>query len=405
MSIGELDQASLPISRPAVAPPRIKPWRLLAVGIVATVLMVTAVVAALVPRWRQRAAVAAETAELAVPTVTVVSAAPGTAGAGLLVPAEIKPWFEAPIYARAKGYLKRWLVDMGARVEAGQLLAEIEIPEIADELDHARHGLALAEAALALAKSKADRSARMVKDGAVSVEEYDEDQAGLAMKTAAVAAANANVGRLEELHGFRRIIAPFSGVITLRKVDVGDLICAGSAKEELFRLAQTNGLRVYARVPQTYALDIAPGQTAELLIPERPNQVFTAKIARTAGVISVDSRTLLAELEVDNSRGEILAGSFGQVRFAQAKVQAALTLPSNTLLFRAEGPQVGVVGPDGTVELRSVKLGRDFGQTVEILAGVTPADRVILNPSDSLADGASVRIAEPAKPEKAKPAG
>lgn len=160
----------------------------------------------------------------------------------------------------------------------------------------------------------------------------------------------------------------------------------------LLRLAQTDKLRVYVRVPQNHAVHIAPGQSADLLISERPNQVFTAQVARTAGAISADSRTLLTELEVDNSQGEILAGSFGQVKFAEAKGQAPLTLPGNTLLFRAEGPQVGVVEADGTVALRSVKLGRDFGQAVEILAGVGPADRVILNPSDSLAGGASVRM-------------
>jgi RND family efflux transporter MFP subunit len=196
---------------------------------------------------------------------------------------------------------------------------------------------------------------------------------------------------LEELHAFARVTAPFSGIITARKTDLGDLIAAGGSKE-LFRLAQTNRLRVYACVPQTLALRIAPGQNAELLIPERPNQGFPARVTRTAGAISTDSRTLLTELEVDNSKSEILAGSFGQVRFAEAKGQTPLTVPGNTLLFRAEGPQVGVVQPDGTVALRSVKMGRDFGQTVEILGGVSPKDRVILNPSDSLAEGASVRV-------------
>jgi RND family efflux transporter MFP subunit len=394
----EVDQASPPISRlvgqPAVASPRIKLWRVVAMGILAGALIVAAFIAGLTPRWRQRTAMVNETAELAVPTVTVVSPAPGKAGAAILLPAEVRPWIEAPIHARASGYLKRWLVDLGTRVEADQLLAEIETPELAQELERARHELAQTEASLALAKTKANRSARMVHQGAVSREEYDEDQAEVAMKTATAAAARANVRRLEELHSFTRITAPFSGVITARKIDVGDLIAAGGVKE-LFRLAQTDKLRVYVRVPQTHALGIAPGQTAELLIPERPNQVFAAQVARTAGVISAESRTLLAELEVDNSRGEILAGSFGQVRFTETKGDAPLTLPGNTLLFRAEGPQVGVAQPDGTVELRSVKLGRDFGRTVEILAGVAASDRVILNPSDSLATGTSVRIAEP----------
>ncbi|MBN1393481.1 MAG: efflux RND transporter periplasmic adaptor subunit [Pirellulales bacterium] len=357
------------------------------------------VIAGMQPKRQQQKLLATETAELAVPSVTVVSPVPGKAGVGLLLPAEIKPWTESPIYARANGYLKRWLVDLGHKVKVGQLLAEIEIPEISEELDRARHELALAKAALVLAKSKADRSARMVDEGAVSREEYDEDQAGLAMKTAAVAAAEANVGRVEELHRFGQVVAPFSGVITLRNVDVGDLISASSAKKELFRLAQTNKLRVYVRVPQTNALSIKPGLTAELLIPERPKRIFTAQVARTAQRISDYSRTLLTELEVDNSQGDIIAGSFGQVRFADVKGNATLTLPSNTLLFRAEGPQVGVVRPDDKVELRSIKIGRDFGKTVEILEGITPNDRVIINPSDSLADGAAVRV-EQAQSEK-----
>jgi RND family efflux transporter MFP subunit len=377
--------------QPVTAPPRVKLWRVFAVGVLASLLVAAAFLAGLEPRWHKQAMLAEETTVLAVPTVTVVSPAPGKPSGGLLLPAEVKPWLESPIYARASGYLKRYLVDLGDRVEAGQLLAEIETPELAQELERARYELAQQEAALALAKTKADRSTRLVDLEAASQEEYDENQAGVSMKTAMVDAARANVRRLEELHGFARITAPFPGIITSRKTDVGDLITAGSAKE-IFRLAQTNKLRVYVCVPQTHALRIAPEQTAELLIPEQPNQVFPARVTRTAGAISTDSRTLLTELEVDNSQGGILAGSFGQVRFSEARGQAPLTLPGNTLLFRAEGPQVGVVQLQGVVVLRSVKLGRDFGETVEILGGVGPADRVILNPSDSLADGASVRV-------------
>lgn len=398
MTTAQLDEATSPVQQPArppdAAPPRVKPGLVVAVGTVALALIVTAAVAGLAHRWRQRESLAIETTELAIPTVTVVSPVPGKTAAPLLLPAEVKPFIESPIYARASGYLKRWLVDLGAQVEAGQLLAEIETPELTQELERARHQLAQEEAALALAKSKAERSTRLVNSGSVSQQEYDEDQSGVAMKTATADAARANVRRLEELESFARVTAPFSGLITARKTDVGDLIAAGGAKE-LFRLAQTNKLRVYVDVPQPHALGIVLGQTAQLLIPEMPNEVFTAQVARTAGAISADSRTLLTELEVDNSQGHILAGSFGQVRFAEAQGDPTLTLPGNTLLFRAEGPQVGVVQSDSTVELRAVKMGRDFGQTVEILSGVTPADRVILNPSDSLAGGASVRVSEP----------
>jgi RND family efflux transporter MFP subunit len=348
------------------------------------------------PRWQHRQTLTAETRELAVPTVAVVSPAPGKAATELPLPAEIKPWIEAPIYARASGYLKRWLVDLGARVKAGQLLTEIETPELDQQLEKARHDLAYAEAELALAKITAARYAGLVQSASVSEQENAEKQADLALKTASVASARAEVRRLEELQSFNRVTAPFAGTITLRNVDVGDLITATGGKE-LFRLAQTDKLRVYVRVPQAQAAGLAPGQTAELLIPERPDRVFTAQVVRTAGAISADSRTLLTEMEVDNTRGEILAGSFAQVRLTGTPPAKILTVPGNALLFRAEGPQVGVVQPDGKVTLRSVKLGRDFGSTVEILIGVAPTDRVILNPSDSLADGATVRVAEPGK--------
>jgi len=378
------------------------PPRIARVALVLVAILLVAFLIALIPRLRHRAALATETRELAVPTVAVVSPTPGQPMASLLLPAEVKPWIEAPIYARASGYLKRWLVDIGARVEAGQLLAEIETPELDQELDRSRFQLAESEATLALAKTTSARYTDLLKLASVSEQETAEKQADFALKTATVKAAQSNVRRLEELQAFARVTAAFSGIITAREVDVGDLIAAGGNKE-LFRLAQTDKLRVFVRVPQALALAITTGQTAELLIPERPGRVFTGMVARTAGAISPDSRTLLTELEVDNARGEILAGSFGQVKFAEAKGKSPLTLPGNALLFRAEGPQVGVVQPDGKVELRSVKLGRDFGAIVEILGGVSPTNQVILNPSDSLASGASVRVALTAKPETAKP--
>jgi RND family efflux transporter MFP subunit len=207
------------------------------------------------------------------------------------------------------------------------------------------------------------------------------------------------VRRLERLQSFSRVTAPFSGTITARNIDSGDLIVAAGGKE-LFHLAQTQKLRVYVQVPQAMARDIGSGQSAEMTLPELPGHAFTAKVIRTAGVIASDSRTLLVELEVDNAKDEILAGGYAQVRFTEVKMEAVLTLPSNTVLFRAEGPQIGIVQEDRKVELRTVKLGRDFGQTIEILVGVGPKDRVILNPSESLATGATVSIAESTKSEK-----
>jgi len=377
------------------------PAKLSRAAVVAAVLIAVVVIAGLVPRWRHRAALVAETRELAVPTVSVVSATAGKGEAGLWMPAEIKPWVEAPIYARASGYVKRWLTDLGATVEAGQLLAEIETPELEQELERARHELAQGEAGLDLAKITADRYTGLLKTASVSEQETAEKQADFALLTARVAAARANARRLEYLQSFARVTAPFAGVVTLRNTDVGDLIAAGGGKE-LFRLAQTQRLRVYVRVPQTQALAVVPGQKAELLVPERPDRVFSARVVSTAGAISADSRTLLTQLEVDNRQGEILAGSFVQVRFPGGEETNHLSLPGNTLLFRAEGPQVGVVQADGKIELRSVRLGRDFGRSVEILSGINPEDQVILNPSDSLMDGTVVRLAETAGTETAK---
>jgi RND family efflux transporter MFP subunit len=361
-------------------------------GLVAAVLVIICAAAGLVPRWLHRKALIAETRELAVQTVSVVSPAPGKATSGLALPAELKPLVEAPIYARTSGYLKRYLVDIGAHVKAGDLLAEIDTPELNQELAQARAQLVQAEAAQALSKTTAARWAELLKSASVSEQEAAEKQADLELKSATVEAARANVHRLEDMQAFERVTAPFAGTITERTTDMGQLIVAGSNKE-LFHLAQTGTLRVYVRVPQAAARSVAPGQMAELTIPELPGQVFPAKVVRTSEAMSADSRTMLTELEVDNAKGELLAGTYAQARFKDAQVDPPLTLPSNTLLFRAEGPQVGVVGLNGKVELRSVTLGRDFGPTIEIISGVSPSDQVILNPSDSLVSGTTVRVA------------
>jgi RND family efflux transporter MFP subunit len=361
-------------------------------AVLAALLVVIGVVAGLVPRWMHRKALRAETRELAIQSVSVVSPAPGKAATGLTLPAEVKALVEAPIYARTSGYLKRYLVDIGAHVKAGDLLAEIDTPELNQELAQAKAQLVQTDAALALAKTTAARWADLLKSASVSEQEAAEKQSDLELKVATVEAARANVRRLEEMQSFERVLAPVAGTITARTTDIGQLIAAGS-NNELFRLAQTGTLRVYVRVPQAAARNVAAGQMAELTIPELPGRVFPAKVVRTSEAMSTDSRTLLTELEVDNSKGEILAGTYAQARFTDAKADPALTLPANTLLFRSEGSQVGVIGLNDKVELRSVSLGRDFGPTIEILGGVTPSDHVILNPSDSLVSGVTVRVA------------
>ena len=392
------NRTELPNNTKSAAELRRSPVKFSLAVAVLSVLIIAGVVAGLIPRFRQHRELNAQ-GQFSIPTVTVVSPKPGQSGSNLALPAEVKPLVETPIFARANGYLKRRLVDIGAHVEAGQLLAEIETPELNQELERARGQLAQAEAALGLAKITAARWADLVKTASVSEQDNAEKQADFKVKTAAAESARAEVRRLEELQSFARITAPFTGTITARNIDVGDLIVAGAAKE-LFHLAQTRKLRVFVQVPQAMARSIRIGQTASLTVPELPGRAFTPKVVRTAGVMASDSRTLLVELELDNPKEEIIAGGYAQVRFTEAKMEAALTLPASTILFRAEGPQVGIVQPAGKVDLRTVKLGRDFGQTIEILAGVSPGDRVIVNPSDSLATGTAVSVAQADKKEK-----
>ena len=290
---------------------------------------------------------------MVIPTVNVISPEPGKTSTMLTLPAEVKAVVEAPIYARASGFLKRWYVDIGAQVEAGQVLADIDTPELDQELSGAKAGLAQAEAAFALAKSTAVRWAELLKTASVSEQEDAEKQADLALKAANVDAAKSNVRRFEDLQSFTHVTAPFAGILTTRRVDMGDLISSG---KELFRLADTRTLRVFVRVPQSATLSIKSGVAAEMTVPEMPARKFTAKVVRTAGAIDANSRTLLTELEVDNSKHEILAGSYAQVSFGDLRMEPTLVLPSNVLLFRAEGLQVGVVGPDGRVELHNIHV-------------------------------------------------
>jgi membrane fusion protein (multidrug efflux system) len=381
------------------AKPRFR-LRLIA-GVVAVVLVIGFFVGA-IPHWRQSKAARTYVQQVATITVAVVSPAPGKPDAGLMLPAEIRPWLVASIFAQVSGYLKTWLVDIGAHVKAGQVLAEIDTPEVNQQLEQARAQLVLAEANLKLAETTDARWQALLKRAAVSEQEAAEKAAAHAVAAANVEATAANVRRLEALQSFQRVTAPFAGTITLRNVDIGDLIIAGTGGRELFHLVQTEKLRVYVRVPEPEAPGVAPGQSAELTITEAPGRVFPVKVITTSEAVSPVSRTLEVELEADNAQGLILPGSYAQVRLSGAKPNPRLVIPSNALLFRAQGLQVGVVGTNNTVELRQVQVGRDFGQTIEILSGVTPADRVIVNPPDSLANGMVVRVAQPPPTPAAK---
>jgi RND family efflux transporter MFP subunit len=352
------------------------------------------------PRAKARAVTVQESKELAVLSVTVIKPAPAKAGAPITLSGELRPQAEAAIYARANGYVKKWNFDLGAKVTEGQILAELETPEIDHQLAQARAEFNQAVAAQGLADSTSARYTRLLATHGVSKQEVDEKKADVTLKAAAVEAAKSNVERLENLTSFGKVTAPFSGTITARRTDVGQLVTAGSG-QELFHISRLDKLRVFVRVPQTHARSVTEKQTAALTITDMPGESFVAKVVRSSGALDPASRTLLTELEVDNSKGTILAGSYAQVQLTDARPDAAITIPSNAMLFRAEGPQVGIVHTDGKVELRSVQPGRDFGTLTEILSGVTPADQVILNPADSLVSGMTVHISAPKTPATA----
>lgn len=342
-------------------------------GTIILFIIISGLVLAFLPRWREHRMAIAKMNQLAIPTISVISLAPLISENGLTLPAEIRPWREASVSARANGYLKAWWADMGSHVQAGQLLAEIETPGLDGQLEQAKAQLVVAQANLHLAETLSKTPSVSVQAAAASVE-----------------AERANVRRLQEQISFRRVVAPFAGTITKRQVEIGDLIAAGSGGREMFHIAQTRKIRVWVRVPKPYAFSLAPGQTARLTILESPGRGFTAKV--TTVMEASSSRTLLTELEVDNSQHQILPYSYGEITFKANTLNPPLILPANALLPGRHGLQVGVVDSDNTVELRSVQIGRNFGETVEILGGVTPSDRVIANPSESLVNGATVRV-------------
>ncbi|MFO1466204.1 MAG: efflux RND transporter periplasmic adaptor subunit [Steroidobacteraceae bacterium] len=318
------------------------------------------------------------------------------AGDALSLPANVQAWADAPIYARTNGYLRRRLVDIGARVKQGQLLAEIDTPEVTQQIAQSEAMLATAQAADQLAQSTATRWSSMLATDSVARQDVDEKLADAAAKRSALAAARADLNRLRQLGQFQRIVAPFDGIITARSTDVGALVTAGSgpaAGAELFHIQDVSRLRVYVNVPQAYAPAIQVGGGAMLHIAELPGKSFPARVVSTAGSLDPASRTLLTQLEVDNAAAAIRPGSYGEVDFALAPGTASLRIPSNCLLFRGEGLQVATLDGGGRITVKSVNLGRDFGKDVEVLEGLAPADRVVLNPPDSIRTGMLAQVA------------
>jgi RND family efflux transporter MFP subunit len=335
-----------------------------------------------------------ETKELAVPTVSVIAPERGAPQQEIVLPGTMQAFTDAPIYARTNGYLRKWYVDIGAPVRAGQVLADIDTPEIDQQLEQARADLATAEANERLARLTAERYRDLIKTDSVSKQDLDNANGGLEAKATAVASAKANVRRLEQLHAFTKITAPFDGVVTARNTDVGALIDSGSNAKELFHVASIHRLRVFVNVPENYSRAARAGLEADLTLSEFPGRTFTGRLARTAQSIDVASRTLLTEIDVDNPKGELLPGSYAEVHLKVPTDATTFKLPINAIIFRTEGVRVAVVGPDSKVSLRPVTIGRDYGNSLEVVSGISGGERIIINAADSIEAGQTVRVAE-----------
>ena len=330
----------------------------------------------------------------AIQTVDVISPNGGANALEITLPANTQAYIDTPIYARTSGYLKHWYADIGARVREGQVLADIETPELDQQVEQAQSDLATAQANLQIAQITAERWKKLLAKNAVSKQEADQATSDFTARQSAVSSAQANLRRLQQLQGFEKIYAPFDGVITARNVDIGALIQAGdsnSPRAELFHLAATDKLRLYVPVPEVNANSVHNGEKIIITSDAVPNEKFTGVVVRNSDAIDMTSRTLNVEVDVANAEHRLLPGQYAFVHLPLPPSSASMTLPSNTLLFRAEGLRVGVVR-DGHVQLTPVTIGHDYGATVEITSGVTPQDQVILNPSDSLAQGQPVQL-------------
>ncbi len=355
-------------------------------------------------RTRAMSVLAAETRELAVPTVTVTQPRRGAPSESILLPGTLQAFTDAPIYARTSGYLKHRHVEMGERVRAGQLLAEIDAPELEQQLQQARADLASAEANLRLAQLTADRYQDLVKTDSVSKQDADTAAGTLDARKAGAQAARHNVQRLEQLQSFTKIYAPFAGVITARNTDVGALIdpgASGGAARELFHLASMDKLRLFVNVPQANARAATPGVAADVALAEFPGRTFSGTLVRTAQAIDQATRTLLAEFEVPNPAGELLPGAYVEVRLKLPAPAATVILPVNSLLFRSEGLRAALVRAGSRIALVPLTIGRDYGTEVEVVSGLSPEDLVVVSPPDSLVDGQEVRVVRQAPAAKA----
>ncbi len=366
----------------------------LLIGVV--VVLVIAGAFTLFQRKSQYAALANETEKMAIPTVAIVHPLVEAPQEDLVLPGTLQAYVESPIYARTNGYLKKWYHDIGTRVRQGELLADIDTPEVDQQLAQSRADLNTSQANANLSKITANRYEGLIKTDGVSKQEVDNAAGDYAAKQATVQSSEANVRRLEELESFKHIYAPFSGVITRRNVDIGNLINAGNggAAQQLFFLAQTDPIRVYVSVPEMYAPSIKRGLGAHLDLTQYPGKRFQGQVVRTADAIDPGTRTLLTEVDVPNHAGELLPGGYAQVHLEVNVDSVRMQVPVNALLFRAEGLRAAVVDSDHKVHLRALVIGRDYGTSLEVLQGLQPNDWIVLNPADSIEEGQTVSVKE-----------
>jgi RND family efflux transporter MFP subunit len=358
----------------------------------------------IVSRLSARNALEHQAADASVLTVLTAQPKHGPGADNLVLPGNVEAFYEAPIYARTNGYLKVWHTGIGTQVKKGQLLAEIDTPEVDQQLRQAQADLGTAEANYQLARTTNERWKGLLATESVSQQDADQRAGDAAAKLAARQSANANLARLQETESFKRVLAPFDGVVTQRNTDVGALINAGqNSGSPLFRVADTHRLRIYVSVPQPYAGSIHRGQSAGLVFADRPGKRYTATVENTANALDATSRTLQVELQIDNAKGELLPGSYGQVYFDMAGDDSTLRIPVNAVLFRTAGLQVATLDHDHRVHMKTITQGRDFGTEIEVLSGVEPGDTLVVNPPDSITDGMQVRVAAPQAPA-AKPA-
>ena len=363
-------------------------------GAIAAIVAVVIVAYGVMTRASENARLHDWTEAQALPTVAVVTPAGGANSSGLELPGRIEAFTRAPIYARVSGYLKSWKYDIGAKVKAGDLLAEIETPDLDQQLSQARADLSTAQANAALAQTTAKRWQSLANSGAVARQDIDEKVGDYTAKQAMVKAAQANVDRLLAMKGFTRLVAPFDGVVTTRNTDVGALINVGGAVgQELFVVSDVRKLRVYVNVPQTNVPNVQPGTAATIRVPDRPSATYAATVEASAQSVSASSGTTLMQLVVDNKAGDLLPGGYASVRLDLPGNAEALSLPASALIFDAKGLSVATVGADNRVVLKPVTISRDLGKLIEIGSGLAATDRVIESPPDGIANGAEVRIA------------